>query len=226
MYLKELVIVCGGGKLVVDLRNDWPFLPTCWFCVAIIVYYLAFYVIAFLCQSDLNKVLCGMWLFSCLYIGMCYMLDFRNWWFQSILSLNVGMSVACYEQTARCYLLKYHKIILLVLCLLVFFFAYWANLGGEFPFGFIAMSFVIGLLFYVLISLRPIKEIALINALGCYSYEIYLVQGAVCCSLFNARYYTYVLKWWPELIVISFLFTLFCAWMLRRVTLVLEKNLQ
>ena len=139
-------ITLWGGQIA-DFRKDWPFLPNCWFCVTIIIYYFAFYIAALLFKSSPIKVAYSMWLFSFVYVFLFKVMDFCNWWYQMVLSINIGMTLAYYETAIRNVLYKYKRTVVLLLFLLTLLSAYWASCSktDNFPVGMMALSLVVGL---------------------------------------------------------------------------------
>lgn len=217
-------ITLWGGQIA-DFRKDWPFLPNCWFCVTIIIYYFAFYITALLFKSSPIKVAYSMWLFSFVYVFLFKVMDFCNWWYQMVLSINIGMTLAYYETAIRNVLYKYKRIIVLLLFLLTFLSVYWASCSktDNFPVGMMVLSLVVGLLIYSSLCLRPIKSNRLLTFFGRYSFEIYLIHGAVISVLFGMAY-TYIPHWWHVFTILTFLATFFFAWILRKVMKVVNQR--
>lgn len=217
-------ITLWGGQIA-DFRKDWPFLPNCWFCVTIIIYYFAFYITALLFKSSPIKVAYSMWLFSFVYVFLFKVMDFCNWWYQMVLSINIGMTLAYYETAIRNVLYKYKRIIVLLLFLLTFLSVYWASCSktDNFPVGMMVLSLVVGLLIYSSLCLRPIKSNRLLTFFGRYSFEIYLIHGAVISVLFGMSY-TYIPHWWHVFTILTFLATFFFAWILRKVMKVVNQR--
>ena len=207
-----------GGEEIVDFHKDWPFLPNCWFCVTIIIYYLAFYIAALLLKSSPIKIVYAMWFFSFVYVFLFKVMDFCNWWYQMVLSVNIGMTLAYYETAIRKVLYKYKRAVVLLLVLLTFLSACWGShyIADIFPFGMIALSLVVGLLTYISLRFQPIKSNRMLAFFGKHSFEIYLIHGAVINVLFGMAY-TYIPRWWPVLTILTFLVTFFFAWILRKV---------
>ena len=217
-------ITLWGGQIA-DFRKDWPFLPNCWFCVTIIIYYFAFYIAALLFKSSPIKVAYSMWLFSLVYVFLFKVMDFSSWWYQMVLSINIGMTLAYYETAIRNVLYKYKRAVVLLLFLLTFLSAYWASCSktDNFPVGMMALSLVVGLLIYSSLCLRPIKSNRLLTFFGRYSFEIYLIHGAVISVLFGMAY-TYIPRWWHVFTILTFLATFFFAWILRKVMKVVNQR--
>lgn len=217
-------ITLWGGQIA-DFRKDWPFLPNCWFCVTIIIYYFAFYITALLFKSSPIKVAYSMWLFSFVYVFLFKVMDFSSWWYQMVLSINIGMTLAYYETAIRNVLYKYKRTIVLLLFLLTLLSAYWASCSetDNFPAGMMVLSLVVGLLIYSSLCFRPIKSNRLLTFFGKHSFEIYLIHGAVISVLFGMAY-TYIPRWWHVFTILTFLATFFFAWVLRKVMKVVNQR--
>lgn len=159
-----------------------------------------------------------MWIFSFVYVFLFKIMDFCNWWYQMVLSINIGMTLACYETAIRKVLYKYKRTVVLLLFLLTFMFACWASCykADIFPFGMMALSLVVVLLTYTSLCLQPIKSNRLLAFFGKHSFEIYLIHGAVISVLFGMAY-TYIPRWWHVFTILTFLATFFFAWILRKV---------
>lgn len=224
IVFEAISITLWGGQIA-DFRKDWPFLPNCWFCVTIIIYYFAFYITALLFKSSPIKVAYSMWLFSFVYVFLFKVMDFYNWWYQMVLSINIGMTLAYYETAIRNVLYKYKRTIVLLLFLLTFLSAYWASCSktDNFPVGMMVLSLVVGLLIYSSLCFRPIKSNRLLTFFGRYSFEIYLIHGAVISVLFGMAY-TYIPRWWHVFTILTFLVTFFFAWILRKVMKVVNQR--
>lgn len=224
IVFEAISITLWGGQIA-DFRKDWPFLPNCWFCVTIIIYYFAFYITALLFKSSPIKVAYSMWLFSFVYVFLFKVMDFYNWWYQMVLSINIGMTLAYYETAIRNVLYKYKRTIVLLLFLLTFLSAYWASCSktDNFPVGMMVLSLVVGLLIYSSLCFRPIKSNRLLTFFGRYSFEIYLIHGAVISVLFGMAY-TYIPRWWHVFTILTFLATFFFAWILRKVMKVVNQR--
>ena len=86
-----------------------------------------------------------------------------------------------------------------------------------------ALSLFIGLLTYTSLCLRPIKSNRLLTFFGKYSFEIYLIHGAVISVLFGMAY-TYSARWWHVFTILTFVATFFFAWILRKVMKVVNQR--
>lgn len=176
-------------------------------------------------KSSPIKVAYSMWLFSFVYVFLFKVMDFCNWWYQMVLTINIGMTLAYYETAIRNVLYKYKRTIVLLLFLLTFLSAYWASCSktDNFPVGMMVLSLVVGLLIYSSLCLRPIKSNRLLTFFGRYSFEIYLIHGAVISVLFGMAY-TYIPRWWHVFTILTFLATFFFAWILRKVMKVVNQR--
>lgn len=206
-----------GGHFV-NLKVDWPFLPNAWFCVTIIIYYFAFYFIAICSKSKFRQLAIWMWLFTLLYIVCLKFLNFENWWFQSVISINMGMTIALVEYPLRKLLVRYYGLLASVLFLFLCLSSFCVSFGYycSFPCGWLGLSFLIGFFTYVLLCRYSLPVKRAISFLGKYSYEIYLIQGAIINVVFG-KAYTYVYNWWIPMMILALFSIFFFAFILKKV---------
>ena len=207
----------SGGQFA-DMRVDWPFLPNAWFCVTIAVCYFAFYVITLCTKQRMTRLLVWMWVFTLGYVVCLKALGFRNWWFQSVVSLNMGLSVALFEGRIRKLLAGHFRLLACTLFLVVGILAFgtsrWDVAG--FPCGTVLLSAFVGTLIYILSCGYSLPMCGLSRFLGRHSYEIYLVQGAVVSVVFG-RAYTYIPDWWLAMMAFTLFSTFALALILKKV---------
>ena len=68
-----------------------------------------------------------------------------------------------------------------------------------------------------------LEKVWFLKAVGKYSFEIYLIHGAVISVLFGMAY-TYIPHWWHVFTILTFVATFLFAWMLKRVTKVINQR--
>ncbi len=212
-----------GGQFA-DIRVDWPFLPNAWFCVTITVYYFSFYVITLCTKQRMNRLLVWMWVFTLGYVICLKALGFGNWWFQSVVSLIMGMTVALFEDRVRKLLVGHFRLLACTLFLVVGIFTFGAsgwNVAG-FPCGIVLLSAFVGILIYILSCGYSLPICGLSRFWGRHSYEIYLVQGAVISVVFGMAY-TYIPDWWFAMMVFTLLSTFALALILKKVLSIILK---
>ena len=210
------ITILGGQFL--SIKRDWPFLPNCWFCVTIAVYYLAFYILAKRSKGKIKTLMMAMFLFTIAYIALLKSLQFGNWWFQTPISLNMGMFMACYEKKMRNILKASYRLIAVILLFALVGCAYLTQLEDidGWPIGFMSLSVLLGLLVYAMVCRYPMPNNRVLCFLGKYSYEIYLIHGAIISVLFG-RAYTYIADWWHVFILLTVLVSFVAAVILRKV---------
>lgn len=213
-----------GGQFS-NIKQDWPFLPNCWFCVTIAVYYLAFYILARRSKGKIETLMMAMFLFTIAYIALLKILQFGNWWFQTPVSLNMGMLVACYEENMRNALKTSYRLIAVILLLALAGCGYLTQLEDidGWPLGFMSLSLLLGSFVYAVVCCSPLPNNRILCFLGRYSYEIYLVHGAIISVLFG-RAYTYVADWWYIFIVLVLAATLSSAVILNKIMRISQRN--
>lgn len=206
-----------GGQFS-SIKRDWPFLPNCWFCVTIAVYYLAFYILAKRSKGKIKTLMMTMFLFTIAYVALLKSLQFGNWWFQTPISLNMGMFMACYEKKMRNILKASYRLIAVILLFALVGCAYLTQLEDidGWPIGFMSLSVLLGLLVYAMVCRYPMPNNRVLCFLGKYSYEIYLIHGAIISVLFG-RAYTYIADWWHVFILLTLLVSFVAAVILRKV---------
>lgn len=212
-----------GGQFA-DMKVDWPFLPNAWFCVTIAVFYFSFYVIALCAKQRMSRLLVWMWVFTLGYVVCLKTLGFRNWWFQSAVSLNIGMTVALFEGRVRKLLAGHFCLLACALFLLVGILTFGGSRGNVagFPYGSMLLSAFVGTLIYILLCGYSLPMGGMTRFLGRFSYEIYLVQGAVISVVFG-RAYTYIPDWWLAMIAFTLFSTFVLALILKKViSIILE----
>lgn len=166
----------------------------------------------------MGYLLLAMLLFSAVYIVLLRTFDFGNWWFQTPIALNVGMLMACYEQEVRRVLERYGRSIAVILFFSLAACAYLAACGDVFgmPLGFMLLSLLLGIFIYAMACSSPLPGNRALRFLGRYSYEIYLVHGAIISVLFG-RGYTYIADLWPVFTLATLLSAFAAAVVLREV---------
>ena len=206
-----------GGQFS-NIKQDWPFLPNCWFCLTIAVYYFAFYVFAKWYKGKVKALMMALFLFTIAYIALLKSLQFGNWWFQTPISLNMGMLMACYEENMRNVLKTSYRLIAVILLLALVGCGYLTQLEDidGWPIGFMSLSVLLGVFVYAMVCRSPLPNNKVLCFLGKYSYEIYLVHGAIISVLFG-RAYTYIADWWHVFILLTLLVSFAAAVILRKV---------
>lgn len=193
--------------------------------MTIVIYYLAYYVAARLCEGDISKVMAAMWLFTVFYIVLFKALGFRDWWYQSVLAFNVGMLFAHRQEPVLQTMHTHTKTSLFVLMasMLCTVLILEHSDPGHKVFVFMLMSMVIGILAFCLTCCRPISSNKVLQHLGNMSYEIYLVHGAIVSMVFGMAY-TYISRWWWAMTILTLCATIFFATILRGMITVINRK--
>lgn len=220
----SVVNICILGGQFSSIKTDWPFLPNAWFCVTISIYYLVFYALALCTKQKLFQLLVCMWIFTLGYILCLKMIGFGKWWFQSVISLNMGMTIALFETDIRKILDRHFYLILFPLFLIVCLLSLWAHRSNvNSPCCWLTLSLFIGALIYCLSCGCHLPTTKALSFLGKYSYEIYLVHGAIISVVFVGLY-TCLSDWWGVMMMFTLLSTLVFAWILKRVMLIIQNR--
>ena len=157
-------------------------------------------------------------LFTIAYIALLKILQFGNWWFQTPVSLNMGMFAACYEGKMRNILKVSYRLIEVILLFALIGCSYLTRLEDicGWPIEFMLLSVLLGAFVYVMVCRSPLPNNKVLCFLGKYSYEIYLVHGAIISVLFG-RAYTYIADWWHVFVLLTLLSSFAAAVILRKV---------
>lgn len=171
-----------------DWNVDYPFLPTEWYAVTIVIFYIAFYVIAKILKSN-RYITLAMLLFSFLYIYAAHKYNFYDYWYNSVLAVNVGMLVSLKEDRIIMSMRNYKSyIVSLALTVWVTYFFIKEYIPGDvvsYPLSKMMECIFVVIIAYIVVSYNNILDMKLFDRLGNLSYEIYLVQGAIILILFS-----------------------------------------
>lgn len=190
-------------------------LPTSWFVIVILVFYVLFYFALRINRS----IKIGMLLLIICSIVYYSLLRYWNWgyfWTESVFSINLGMIFSYYEKKIKSVYVNNVGIInfggilsFLVIYILLPIIS--ANYNIPIPHRFSLLFLNLLPLFVVLaIYNQGLTQSKILNFLGTISYEIYLVQGAFCYMLWQ------VTKNPLLYIVMVFSISILSAWGLKK----------
>lgn len=174
----------GGRETILEeWRKGCPWLPTSWFVVTILVYYMLFYLSALLLKKSRNVLIC-LWAITIIYMATLHYYAFSSFWYESIPSFNLGMTIAYNESLIMRKLESCWKFVFysLIACFLILFLGDYFLQGEMFEgyrLSYIFQSISISLIIWLLVTVKGFPEISFLTAMGRVSYEIYLIQGAV-----------------------------------------------
>lgn len=197
---------------VARMINGNPPLPTSWFVVAIIYFYLAFYISCKLGKSSLwqNILMAFMTFFYCFIIRCIF--HWGGWWINAAFAFNIGMLISSYEQnilirlTKDCatFIISVFSLVSISVLALHFHFSYIYNL-------------TISILIWLVLSLTNNFYYRIFHFLGKYSYEIYLAQGAVIAILERLGLVDYLSG--TIFLLVSYIISISTSVLLRHLTL-------
>ena len=154
--------------------DGFPPLPTSWFIFAIIFLYLSFYVS---CKStkSLRAMNITMLIFTAVYcILVLKIFHWGGWWVNAVPAFNLGVFIASYERQILNMLQKKRgRLTLFMLSVTL------VSLGAMFVRLTPIYNLTICILLWFILATMPGLNSKTLSFLGKYSYEIYLVQGAV-----------------------------------------------
>lgn len=189
-------------------KNDCPILPSSWFVVAILLQYLIFYIVALISRS-INITVVAAWLLSVMLMILLENLEFKTFWWHSLLAFNVGMSISYHEVFLRKYILS-KRLLLGVFGLLLVSFYLNVFIGSQVKWSFLLNVMLLPLFVWQMICNGIIHNTLFLNFIGKISYEIYLVHPAILCSLFP------IIGNYPILLIVfTYVLSIMCAYALN-----------
>lgn len=220
VILYTIVNVCICGNVInygFDAwRQDCPLLPNTWYVIAVVIFYVSFYVIARIIHNE-SRLIAGMFAFTLVYMILLYILGFKRYWWYTTPCICVGMIMAYKELFFSSFFQKKKASVLLVvfIWMLVFivdpiYYSYNADYLTSLLVS-IARSISVAMFVYVCISVAGFVRNVTFRFLGDVSYEIYLVQGGVTSLLFPS-----IGKYPIFYIVSSLLLSVLLAYMLKK----------
>jgi len=174
-------IFCGSSiyeQVIKFFSNGVTPLPHSWFICAIIYVYISFYLCAFWGNSPLCVGICFL-LSSLLYIFIVnYLLHYWEYWWMTILSVNVGYFIALYERKITM-LINNHRFISYSLMIAALFLSFCAICKIFIFASVLLMIFIIvqALSVYVIVRTLGLVRWKWLCAVSVFSLELYLVHG-------------------------------------------------
>lgn len=77
-------------------KQDCPLLPNSWYVMAIIIFYMAFYIFAKTVRQEWRIILC-LFLFTLIYMSVLSFLGFKRYWWFTTPCISLGMIIAYKE---------------------------------------------------------------------------------------------------------------------------------
>lgn len=197
-----------------DIVNGDTALPNSWFVLAVLFFYVFFFIAAKLTRKPLHINLL-LWCFSTLYIVVIRCAGWGSWWYNSIYALNVGFSFAyCEPQLSKWLLKKSYRIIVCQAIMMVFL-----TIGmvaeQRFPactIGVqIATNCLVPLFVVLTVYVLGMMKSCVLDFLGRISYEIYLVHGCVILYLWGHS------RHWVLFVCMVYGASIVAAWVLNAV---------
>lgn len=195
-------IVCNSWQSVLErFINGFPPLPTSWFVYAISYFYLAFYTVGKLVDS---LVLFNFWMFAITVVYcsiILFLLNWGGWWVNAIFAMNLGVGIASFESFI------YSRISNKTTHIMISVFTVIISIIAISFRQTIIYNLTICFLIWLTFVNRKFSSSLVMDILGRYSYEIYLVQGAVIALLVK---YMHINEMFP---MIGIIITLICSFL-------------
>lgn len=206
LYTSYSIAFYGWQYVLARFVNGFPPLPTSWFVYAISWLYLSFYIACKLFKNLLafNAVLLIINIFYCIIV--LFIFGWGGWWVNAIFAFNLGVALVSIEHHIN-FNKQINISVLIILSTITIFSVYcqWTVIYN--------LTICI-LVWFVFRGINP-PEIPFFRVLGKYSYEIYLVQGAVIALLFNISH----LDSFPVFgILLVLIVTFVCAYFLSTIS--------
>lgn len=162
-----------------------------WYVVAIVLFYLAFYILMKTTKKNRPAIILGSVIYAILYTFICRKLSFGMWWYSTAFTPVAGLAFAAYEEKILAFLKRFYFFVLPVLMIAFYFIArfkwdiYWKMPGDITE---LILSTVLAILFLLLIVLFALKLKVgnkVLDFLGKISFELYMSQGLLMLVLRN-----------------------------------------
>lgn len=175
-----------ASEILPSFVNGVPFVKFSWYVIAILFFYLAFYLIYRFCPRG-RKIL--LLLFLAAYIAACYFLGYGAWWYNSCLSFLLGICWAERWGDITRFLKKRYPLKLLACGVLLAGFCALAYLSKNTLVTLFANLCAALLLpaFFMILTMKVKFKNPVLGFLGTLSFELYLLQGLPMEALRGSR---------------------------------------
>ncbi|MCM1140009.1 MAG: acyltransferase family protein [Muribaculum sp.] len=192
--------------------NGNPPLPTSWFVLAIIYFYFAFYISCKFGKSILwqNMLMAFMTLSYCFIIRGIF--HWGGWWINAAFAFNVGMLISSYECNILIRLIKIRDAYIIAILSLALISMVTLYLSLSFVY-----NLTICVLVWLILAISDNFNYSIFHFLGKYSYEIYLVQGAIIAVMGRLGLVDYLSG--VKFLLVSYLISILTAMFLKYLTL-------
>ncbi|MCR5576197.1 MAG: acyltransferase [Oscillospiraceae bacterium] len=173
----------GVPELFMRIFSDDLIMVIYWYMLVLILFYVAFGLLARLFPGQPKKVLVGMVLFCLAYQGICFARLVGQWWYFNCQLMPIGMAWALYEEKIDAFLERFWLPAVLFCavgyaCLYQFFDAIFALAPGyAMRFAILAASNVLFCGVVILMMKKLYIGNGVLRFLGSVSLELYLLQG-------------------------------------------------
>lgn len=162
-------------QLIKFIKQGWTPLPNSWFIYAIVYVYISFYICS-LCVKDSCRLGISFTVASVLYIWLtCNILHFQDYWYITIICVNLGYFVAYYEEKITVIVENYKMVCYTSLCAVLPVSFIMARLKGGLFTEVWMMS--IPLSVYIVVRTLGFFHWKWLQKIGIFSLELYLIHG-------------------------------------------------
>lgn len=168
--LMDILKMFGQGKPIVSFS---------WYIPAILTFYLAFWALMGICRQNQIAMVLGGGAWFALYMALCLLLGFGQWWYISAFPAVLGMAWAVYQKPIEKCLQKRYWLVLVLLLAAFAGVTVWENrlsMGAvNLTLKCLASALFVAGLVVLLYRLRLGNPV--LRSLGRMSMELYLMQG-------------------------------------------------
>ena len=119
-YIATMAIYCillfslfptdDAGKLFSDAIEA----GNSWYIIAIISFYIAFWLLMLICKDNYSAMLTGAFVWFVAYYSLCKIMNLSPWWYNATVLLIVGMAWALYEEKILRFIKKHYYTVFLL----------------------------------------------------------------------------------------------------------------
>lgn len=192
---KKITIIGALESLI----NGNPIVSSSWYILVIILFYIFFYITGMFCKNNLTKLSILTTIELCVYVVLCFMLNYGFWYFNACFAFLLGIIWGIKSESIITFIHKYFNRILLFLILgFVLFFTIPKLLLLYVPNHIVyeisllicyQISSMLFCLFVIILNQKVHFTNVFFNKIGRISFEIYMIHGLFILLLRNNEWY-------------------------------------